>query len=127
MQVVLVGDFFQLPPVSRGGSSEFAFEHPSWKEFRLATCVLEGQFRQGDDPLLDVLGEIRNGDVSEYSLKLLSSRKVPVTTEDHTELFTHNAAVDSYNTERLDRIRDDIFVFDMMSQGAEKLVESLKK
>ncbi len=51
IQVVLVGDFFQLPPVSRNNFSEFAFEHPSWKEFRLAICTLTTQYRQGKPPL----------------------------------------------------------------------------
>lgn len=46
IQVVLVGDFFQLPPVSRDSIPEYAFEHPSWRSFRLAICVLGTQFRQ---------------------------------------------------------------------------------
>jgi PIF1-like helicase/Helix-turn-helix domain len=48
MQVVLVGDFFQLPPVSRDSSYvEFAFEHSIWREARLIPCVLTTQYRQG--------------------------------------------------------------------------------
>lgn len=46
IQVVLVGDFFQLPPVSRDSISEFAFEHPSWKTWNLAICALTTQYRQ---------------------------------------------------------------------------------
>ena len=127
IQVVLVGDFFQLPPVTRGGSIGFAFEHPVWRSFRLATCVLHDQYRQIQDPLLDILSEIRTGDISSRSRDLLSTRNIPVTTEDHTELFTKNIAVDAYNKEKLDAIGGDIFVFEMQSKWAEKLVESLKK
>ncbi len=46
IQVVLVGDFFQLPPVSRGNDIDFAFEDPVWRTLRLAICVLDVQYRQ---------------------------------------------------------------------------------
>ena len=138
IQVVLVGDFFQLPPVSRGSDIEFAFEHPAWRTFRLAICVLTVQYRQKSeatldspyslgDPLLQILNEIRSGEISEESHTLLRSRNVAVETEDHTELFTRNISVDWYNTDRLNQIHDDTFVFDMQDKGGEKLVEALKK
>jgi len=127
IQVVLVGDFFQLPPVSRGMDIEFAFENSAWRTFRLAICVLTVQYRQvgekiGDelyspeDPLLQILNEIRSGEISEQSHTLLLSRNIPVTTEDHTELFTRNISVDTYNSDRLNQIRDDTFVFEMQSK-----------
>ena len=110
---MLVGDFFQLPPVSRDSFVEFAFEHPSWKTWNLAICSLATQYRQGNDPLLTILNEIRSGYVSTHSEQLLRSRNVPVETEDHTELFTRNISVDAYNTERLNAIAGDIFLYEM--------------
>ncbi len=138
IQVVLVGDFFQLPPVSRGMDVEFAFENSVWKTFRLAICVLDVQYRQvgekhldpeysSNDPLLQILNEIRSGSISQHSHELLQSRNVVVETDDHTELFTRNISVDTYNSERLNQIHDDTFVFEMQSKWAEKLVEAIKK
>ena len=133
MQIILVWDFFQLPPVTRGLDVEFAFEHPIWRETRLIPCVLTTQYRQSqsawgiDDDLLVILSEIRTGKITQNSINLLESRNIPVNTEDHTELFTRNVSVDSYNTERLNAIRDDIFIFDMHSKGSLPLVEALKK
>ncbi len=69
-----------------------------------------------EDPLLSILSEIRSGEITENSYNLLSSRNVVVETEDHTELFTKNISVDSYNTDRLNQIRDDTFVFEMQSK-----------
>lgn len=68
------------------------------------------------DPLLQILNEIRSGNMSAESHRLLVSRNIPVTTEDHTELFTRNISVDSYNTDRLNQIRDDTFLFEMQSK-----------
>lgn len=117
IQLVLVGDFFQLPPVSRDSSYvDFAFEHPIWRELKLIPCVLTEQFRQNQDPLLDILTEIREGKISSHSLDLLASRNIAVETDDHTELFTRNISVDKYNTDRLNAIREDIFVFEMQGK-----------
>lgn len=141
IQIILVWDFFQLPPVSRGSDMvEFAFEHPIWREMKLISCVLTTQYRQvmksiesriqneeSEDPLLTILNEIRAWQVTTRSLSLLESRNIPVETEDHTELFTRNISVDAYNTERLNAISGDIFIFDMHSKGSLPLVEALKK
>ena len=125
--MVLVGDFFQLPPVTRGSDIEFAFENSAWRTFRLAICVLDVQYRQvgektedettqSEDPLLQILNEIRAGTISEQSHQLLVSRNIAVTTEDHTELFTRNISVDTYNSDRLNQIQDDTFIFEMQSK-----------
>ncbi len=68
------------------------------------------------DPLLDILTEIRTGNISQNSRELLASRNIAVETEDHTELFTRNISVDKYNTDRLNAIREDIFVFEMQGK-----------
>lgn len=105
IQIVFVGDFFQLPPVSRGSEVSYAFEHRIWKYLDLVPCVLSTQYRQSygdtEGSLLTVLNEIRSGDISEMSRELLMSRNLMVYTDDHTELFTRNIAVDAYNSDRL--------------------------
>jgi hypothetical protein len=133
MQVVLVGDFFQLPPVSRGGDSVYAFEHPSWRTYRLAICKLSTQYRQvgtnsqvesqneevhtgSENALLKILNEIRAGSISTQSMQVLRSRNIPVDTTDHTELFTKNISVDTYNTKRLDQIHADTMIYTMQSK-----------
>jgi len=61
---VFVGDFFQLPPVSRGSEVSYAFEHRIWKYLDLIPCVLSTQYRQSygdtEGSLLSILNEIRN-------------------------------------------------------------------
>jgi len=131
IQVVLAGDFFQLPPVNRGGGGEqhFAFEAEVWEKMNLAVCYLDTVHRQADDPLLKVLEELRMGEVSEESGELLQERmesQVP----DHitpTKLYTHNVDVDAMNLEHLNELSTPLEVFSMTHTGKKQYVTTLKK
>ena len=48
LQVIFVGDFFQLPPVSKNEQAKFAFESSAWKEANPVICYLSEQHRQED-------------------------------------------------------------------------------
>ncbi|MDP3697026.1 MAG: AAA family ATPase, partial [Candidatus Taylorbacteria bacterium] len=65
IQVVLVGDFFQLPPVRREDEEpyKFAFESEAWMSANLSVCYLTEQYRQSDPKFLGVLSAIRSGQV----------------------------------------------------------------
>jgi ATP-dependent DNA helicase PIF1 len=50
LQLVVTGDFFQLPPVTKGGKQPFfAFECDAWKACIEHTVTLTQVFRQKDD------------------------------------------------------------------------------
>jgi ATP-dependent DNA helicase PIF1 len=50
VQLVVTGDFFQLPPVTKGGQQPFfAFECDAWKACIEHTVTLTQVFRQKDD------------------------------------------------------------------------------
>lgn len=129
LTVILVGDFFQLPPVSRGGEALFAYASPVWKELNLLTCYLTEQFRQDDSDFLEVLSAIRSGDVEELHHERLHARHVPG--EDlpanAPKLFSHNADVDRINAAELAKLSGKSHVFSMTAQGKETLVEGLKR
>ncbi len=131
VQLVLCGDFFQLPPVSRQGEPEthFIYSSESWKEARFTICYLSEQFRQKDDSVLSILHEIRKGDVSEGSRELLQSRfNVRTTNFEPTRLFTHNADVDTLNESELNSLQsDEGTVYYMDTKGRDPLVATLKK
>jgi hypothetical protein len=76
LQVVLCGDFFQLPPVSRYGDPEprFIYHSHAWKEGQFAVCYLSENFRQVDDIALSILNEIRSGEVTDEAREHLRSR-----------------------------------------------------
>lgn len=131
VQLVLCGDFFQLPPVSRMGepATRFIYQADSWKEAGFTICYLSEQFRQKDDSVLSILNEIRRGDVSEGSRDLLQTRFNVRTSElEPTRLFTHNADVDTLNETELDKlISDEETDYYMETKGRDALVATLKK
>ena len=77
LQVILCGDFFQLPPVSTASNDvekHFAFQSMAWQQADFHVCYLHEQHRQGNDPLLTVLNDIRSGQAGEaYQSALANS------------------------------------------------------
>lgn len=130
LQVVLVGDFFQLPPISKfGAQAQFAYQSPSWKSLKLITCYLSEQHRQDDAGLLSLLSAIRSNNIEDFHHEELQSRveSKKKVTDATTQLFTKNVAVDSLNEEKLASLIYKEEIFTMDSKGSNALVEGLKK
>lgn len=131
LQVILVGDFFQLPPVSKGssGSVQFAYHSPSWKNLKLITCYLSEQHRQDDKGLLELLSAIRRSNTDTEHHDLLASRieKTKKITDNNTRLYTKNTNVDELNEQKLAALFGKEEVFSMTAKGSLSLVENLKK
>ncbi len=129
LQVVLVGDFFQLPPVSRAGDiSRLAFESESWAEMRPTICYLTEQHRHNDDLLVDLLCSIRRGEVLEEHYTLLSEQTdIDCGEIEPTRLYTHNIDVDAVNNRRLAALKGTARVFKMTSLGNQQLIKGLIK
>lgn len=127
MQVVFVGDFFQLPPITKKGDEpKFAFESEAWKETNPLVLYITEQHRQEDDTLLSVLDRIRRGDIEDEFVDLYDRLNVelPDTTR-ATRLFTHNVDVDGLNAEELDKLDDEERYYEMETEGKENHVERL--
>ncbi len=127
--VVLVGDFFQLPPVSRGREVQFAYTSKVWRELNLITCYLTEQYRQDDSKFLDVLSAIRAGEVEEMHRERLASRHVSsaeiASVNEVPKLFSHNADVDRINASELAKLKGRVMKFRMSSKGKDSLVDGL--
>ncbi len=137
IQVVLCGDFFQLPPISRLGEPEarFIFEAESWKAGNFSVCYLEESHRQGTDPIVDILNEIRSGHVSPRASELLQSRmlragQLPASasgSDAPVRLYTHNIDVDAINDREISSLDGVESVHEMSTSGRKPLVDALKK
>ncbi|MDF1684760.1 MAG: AAA family ATPase [Legionellaceae bacterium] len=132
LQLVLCGDFFQLPPVSRGPIADkkhFAFEAEAWVNGDMHVCYLEEQHRQSEDELLTVLNDIRSGMAGEHTRVPLRTRykKEPEGNIKATKLYSRNINVDVINERELRKIEGQEEVFHMQTEGFDMLVEGLKK
>lgn len=133
IQLVLCGDFFQLPPVSSGPVTDekpfFAFEASAWKDGDFHVCYLQEQHRQGNDPLLSVLNDIRGGTAGEHTKVPLRTRykKEPQGATKATKLYSRNIDVDAINERELANIVGQEKTYTMKTHGFSALVASLKK
>lgn len=132
LQVILSGDFFQLPPVNKMGNeneSGMIFNSKAWQILNPAICYIEEQHRQEDDSLLEILNSIRSNDMGEKHYEILQSR-IGAKLKNNikaTRLYTHNVNVDNVNNIELSQIQNDEAVFQMTSSGPEPIVDILKK
>ncbi len=128
LQVILCGDFFQLPPVVRGnGMMQFAFQSDAWHALGLVVCYLHEQYRQDDEALLAILNGIRAGDVSHALRAMLEMRIGCVSPTEVPHLYTHNVDVDRLNTERLALLEGPARSYHMRTKGSKKHLELLKR
>lgn len=129
LQVVVVGDFYQLPPVARPGEPppRFAFTAASWQRANFHVCYLTEQHRQSDKTLSKVLTDIRGDAVSEQTLVHLTERRTAHhdDTTIPTKLYTHNTDVDRQNTDKLSKLSEESRTFRMTTKGPKPLVEQL--
>jgi len=128
LQVILVGDLFQLPPVNRGGGrSDFAHFSDAWQELNPRICYLSEQHRQQADGLLDLLEAMRSGEFEEHHTELLKERIGTRPTDDQpvTRLYAHNVDIDTMNQGRLAAIVSESYEYEMQAKGSSTKVEQL--
>ena len=129
LQLVFVGDFFQLPPIAKMGEAvRYAFESRGWEEARPITCYLGDQFRQDDELLLSLLQSVRRNEVEEEHYTLLQEQKeIGFEHIEPTKLYTHNADVDAVNAAKLRELKGMVRKFQMEGRGNKQLLLGLTK
>lgn len=128
IQVVLCGDFFQLPPVSRGNEEvgKFVVESDVWQALDPVICYLGEQHRQDDDEYLQILQALRANDIRRHHAERLLGQ-IDIVLDDVTELHTTNINVDTINARRLAQLPGPSHTYSMSHTGKDTYVESLKK
>ena len=129
IQVIVAGDFFQLPPVGKNDErnrDKFCFMSDAWVEAKFRVCYLTEQHRQGDDYLNDILNAIRAQNIEQAHIQALEQTRQQDIGDTFTRLYTHNMDVDNINFKHLNEIETESKQFDAVCDGNEKLIETLK-
>jgi len=131
IQLVICGDFFQLPPINRSGEAggDFVTESFVWQELRPVVCYLDEQHRQDDDEFLSILNAMRSGDVRRNHAESLMERQNAELGygQDVTELHTTNADVDALNQAQLDKLETESRTYAVITTGKANYLETLKR
>lgn len=132
IQVILSGDFFQLPPVNRSDSREggFVVNSNAWQELDPVILYLSDQFRQNEgDMLLDILTSMRANDVRRRHAEALLARTdiEPPVGARLTELHTTNIDVDRINERQLAELDGDELIYQQHTTGSANYVENLQR
>ncbi|OGZ06069.1 MAG: hypothetical protein A2845_01485 [Candidatus Lloydbacteria bacterium RIFCSPHIGHO2_01_FULL_49_22] len=132
LQIIFVGDFFQLPPIAdraSGVRAQFCFESTAWRVANPIVCYLSEQHRQEDTAFLSTLGAIRRGELEDSVFEYIGERHVLPGEHPHDipQLYTHNIDVDKKNTEELAKLETEEKVFLMSTKGTSNRVEQLIK
>ena len=133
IQVIFIGDFFQLPPIGSHGepdAGKFCFESPKWYDVfpRENQIELKTIFRQQDSTYINILQEIREGNIQQSSIDLLSSyvkRKYDEESQEKTptKLFPNRVKADLTNSTMYSKINEEEVVYniDVMTNCIVKL------
>lgn len=130
IQIIMSGDFFQLPPINRGETriGRFVVFSNAWQQLSPTICYLDEQHRQDDEDLLGILNALRAGDVRRHHAEMLLERgEYEPPEEGVTELHTTNVDVDKINQQRLDALYGDEYTYTQSTTGSANYVANLQR
>jgi len=131
IQLIMSGDFFQLPPVNRNDArpGSFVVNSVAWQELNPVVCYLNEQFRHDDEKLSEILQAMREQDVRRHHAETLLARAetTPPSGLLYTELHTVNVDVDKQNEAKLDELSGDEMIYTQSTTGSANYVENLQR
>lgn len=130
VQVILIGDTFQLPPIANHDDwsvlshfyqSPYFFSARVLEEVKPVYIELKKIYRQKDDRFIQLLNRVRLNRLLTEDIKLLNSRYLhgfdPEKSEDYIILASHNRMVEETNQKRLDEIDNELFCYEADIEG----------
>ena len=110
LQLVVCGDFLQLPPVPAGSDQavKFCFESKLWKRAIMKTIVLTQIFRQADSSFASLLNELRIGKCSIETARILLGRVKSSSASNVLKLLPLNKEVAALNEVEMSKIPREV-------------------
>lgn len=129
LRIIAVGDFAQLPPVQQGRSARsWAFLDSVWEKTNFQPAVLRQNMRTGNAEFLEILNDIRRGEVNEKVERFLNRKALDSDeTFEGTRLFPRRDQTDAFNSKELNKLPGKLSQFPTQYSGKPQFVEQLKK
>lgn len=135
IQVVLSGDFLQLPPVITEVDREilnkyyghdigmgFAFQSEFWDTLDLHTVVLTEIVRQENKEFMQILSKLRLGDKTVVDYVMQNCSKVPI--DDAINLYGKNDSAMQRNIDELNKIPSELYTHEAIITGGAKITDT---
>ncbi|XP_072818336.1 ATP-dependent DNA helicase PIF1 isoform X3 [Vicugna pacos] len=127
IQLIICGDFLQLPPVTKGSQPpQFCFQAKSWRRCVPVILELTEVWRQADKTFISLLQAVRLGSLRRCSdevtrqLRATAAHKVGRDGIVATRLCTHQDDVALTNEKRLQELPGEIHSFEAMDSDPEQ-------
>lgn len=117
VQLLMIGDLQQLPPIAHGGEDEllrqyyktlYFFSSAALKSMKYSCIELKNVYRQTDGHFIDILNHARNCTLTSQDISDLNARYVlgfsPKPEDGYIRLMTHNRQVDYVNETELEKL-----------------------
>jgi GTPase SAR1 family protein len=127
VQVLLIGDVFQLPPIVESSQweilsdyykSPFFFDSEVFGKSKPIHLEFKKIYRQKDEEFISLLNKVRMNELSSSDLKKLNSRVQEIRSkEQYITLATHRKTVDKINTSRLKLNNNELIQFEASVEG----------
>jgi hypothetical protein len=130
VQLLMIGDLHQLPPVVKDADwdilreyydSVYFFSSNALKQTELISVELKHIYRQSDPGFINLLNRVRNNDLDDFSIKELNRRYIPDFTgkdsASYITLCTHNHRANKLNRARLSKLSKKMYRFDAKVEG----------
>ena len=129
IRIIAVGDFAQLPPITRGREKEWCFLSQAWERSRFKKVILREVKRTEDAAFLEVLEDIRWGKRSERVRLFLNQRLLAADEvgSDVPHVFPRRAQTDAFNRARLNEIDCESRLYETEYGGKDVYIERLKR
>ncbi|MBR6162823.1 AAA family ATPase [bacterium] len=128
IQVIFIGDFFQLPPVEKNEIvlQKYCFESPLWEALDLKTVLLTKNYRQNEENLITALSNMRTNSLTQEDIALLRTRESRENDDTALHIFATNLEADNYNNLKFRAIKSKeykLIAIDGVYKGT-KLIET---
>lgn len=128
LRIIAVGDFAQLPPISRAGQTkDWAFLHDVWRESKFQPALLSTVVRTREPEFLQILNFVREGIVNDEVSAFLDERRTSYPSENCTRIYPHRMQAQAYNLERLGLIDRPLHTFPTSYEGDERYLPLVRR